>query len=179
MINEFIKIENQISSPFYNLYVLKGITDAARHVRAAYMDKETRLDAIRTFRHDVHKRVQEVAGFCRLDKIHFEKLLCSLIVFARCMEGVMYGHMEARMAEKQREYNKLPLQSVEQIYASIEANLPDEYVYTKSTKVFIVDAHQEESVEYKIPETELRNVNKLHPMARGTYIYDLYKLGLT
>jgi hypothetical protein len=32
------------------------------------------------------------------------------------MEGVMYGHIDARMAEKQREYNKLPLQSVEQIY---------------------------------------------------------------
>jgi len=179
MINEFIKIETQISSPFYNLYVLKGITDAARHVRAAYTEKETRLDAIRTFRHDIQKRVEEVAGFCRLDKVHFEKLLCSMLVFSRCMEGVMHGHIEARMAEKQREYNKLPLQSVEQIYASIEANLPDEYIYHKNTSVFIVDAHQENCVEYKIPETELRNVNKLHPMARGTYIYDLYKLGFT
>lgn len=178
MVNEFTKIEKQISSPFYNLYILKGITDAVRYVRAAYADKETRIDAIRTFRHHVHERVNEVAGFCRLDKVHFEKLLCSMIVFSKCMEGVMYGHIDARMAEKQREYNKLPLQSVEQIYASIEANLPDEYVYCKNTTIFIIDANYKESIEYKIPEAELENVNQLHPMARGTYIYDLYRAGI-
>ena len=174
MIKEFIKIENQISSPFYNLYILKGVTDAARCVRALYTDKNTRIDAIRTFRHQVQEKVAEVAGFCRLDKVHFEKLLCSLLVFSKCMEGVMYGHVEARMAEKQREYNKLPLQSVEQIYASIEANLPDEYVYSKNTTIYIIDSNNNECIEYKIPEIELKNVNQLHPIARGTYIYDLY-----
>jgi hypothetical protein len=174
MIKEFIKIENQISSPFYNLYILKGVTDAARCVRALYVDKNTRIDAIRTFRHQIQEKVAEVAGFCRLDKVHFEKLLCSILVFSKCMEGVMYGHVEARMAEKQREYNKLPLQSVEQIYASIEANLPDEYVYSKNSTIYIVDSNNNECIEYKIPEIELKNVNQLHPMARGTYIYDLY-----
>jgi hypothetical protein len=153
---------------------LKGITDAARCVRALYVDKNTRIDAIRTFRHQIQEKVAEVAGFCRLDKVHFEKLLCSILVFSKCMEGVMYGHIEARMAEKQREYNKLPLQSVEQIYASIEANLPDEYVYSKNSTIYIIDSNNNECIEYKIPEIELKNVNQLHPMARGTYIYDLY-----
>ena len=78
------------------------------------------------------------------------------------------------MGEKQREYNKLPLQSVEQIYASIEANLPDEYVYSKNTTIYIIDSNNNECIDYKIPEIELKNVNQLHPMARGTYIYDLY-----
>ena len=41
-LKEWIKIENQITSPFYNLYILKGIVDAARSVRAAYMHTSTR-----------------------------------------------------------------------------------------------------------------------------------------
>ena len=174
MIEEFLKIENQISSPFYNLFILKGVTDAARFVRAAYVNKDTRIDAIRTFRHKVQERVAEVANFCKLEKIHFEKLLCSMIIFARCMEGVLYKVIEKRMSEKNREYRKLPLKSVEQIYASIEANLPDDYVYNENTSVFIIDAHKEECQMYKIPNEHLQMVNELHPMSRGTYIYDIY-----
>lgn len=177
MIEEFLKIENQITSPFYNLFILKGVTDAARFVRAAYVNKDTRIDAIRTFRHRVQERVSEVASFCKLEKIHFEKLLCSMIIFSRCMEGVLHEVIETRMTEKNREYRKLPLQSVEQIYASIEANLPDDYIYNENTSVFIIDANKEECQMYKIPKEHLQMVNELHPMARGTYIYDIYNTG--
>ena len=174
LIEEFAKIENQITSPFYNLYILKGVTDAARFVRAAYVNKETRLDAIRTFRHRVQEKVLEVANFCKLEKIHFEKLLCSMLVFSRCVEGVLYDNMKTRMAEKEREYKKLPLQSVEQIYASIEANLPDDYVYNENTSVFIINTHKEECAMWNVPKEIIETVNELHPMSRGTYIYDVY-----
>ena len=93
------------------------------------------------------------------------------------MEGVLHEVIETRMTEKNREYRKLPLQSVEQIYASIEANLPDDYVYNENTSVFIIDAHKEECQMYKIPKEHLQMVNELHPMARGTYIYDIYNTG--
>lgn len=174
LIEEFLKIENQIASPFYNLYILKGITDAARFVMAAYIQKNTRLDSIRTFRHRVSEKVAEVAGFCKLDKINFEKLLCSMLIFSRCMEGVLHDVIKSRMSEKNREYKKLPLKSVEQIYASIEANIPDDYVYNENTRIFIIDSHKEICEFYKIPTNELEVVNELHPMARGTYIYDIY-----
>ena len=174
LIQEFAKIENQITSPFYNLYILKGITDAARFVRAAYVNKETRLDAIRTFRHQVQEKVLEVANFCKLEKVHYEKLLCSLLVFSRCVEGVLYDNMKTRMAEKEREYRKLPLKSVEQIYASIEANLPDDYIYNENTSVFIINTVKEECAMWNITGEIIKTVNELHPMARGTYIYDVY-----
>ena len=40
-LKEWLKIENEISSPFYNLYILKGIVDLARELRAYYMDSNT------------------------------------------------------------------------------------------------------------------------------------------
>lgn len=173
-VKEFMKIENQIASPFYNLYILKGIADAARFVHAAYMRQETRLDSIRTFRQRVAARIQEVANFCTLDSIHYEKMLCSLLIFSRCTEGVLHDVIATRMAEKQRSYDKLQLKSVEQMYAGIEANIPDEYIYNENTTVFILDAHKETCGMYKIPDNLLDTVNDTHPMTRGTYIYDLY-----
>lgn len=173
-VKEWMKLENQIMSSFYNLYILKGIVDAARHVRAAYTYQNTRLDAIRTFRHLIQKRVNEVANFCKLDSLHYEKMLCSLIILSRCMEGVLCDIVASRMAEKEHEYKKLPLQSTEQIYGAIEANIPDKYVFNKNTTVYVFDSDKENCEIYEIPDDKLEIINKVHPMARGTYLYDLY-----
>ena len=173
-VKEFMHIENQISSPFYNLYILKGLVDAARCVRAAYMQQDTRIDAIRTFRTRVHERVDEVANFCKLEKIHYERLLCSLLIFARCIEGVLYDVMAARMAEKQREYNKLSLKSTEQIYAGIEANIPDDYVYTKDTTVFVLDSVKENTGCVKLTSEQIDIINDIHSLCRGTALYDIH-----
>ena len=172
-IKEWLKIENEIASPFYNLYILKGIVDAGRDVRAAYIDPETRKDAIKTFQDRVKARVDEVANFCVLKKIHWEKMLCSLYVFARNVEGVLHDVIETRMKEKNKEYSKLPLNSTEQIYGAIECNLQDEYVYNENTSIFVVDSVNDKCTVYKIPKDQLEYVNELHPMARGTFIYDL------
>lgn len=174
-IKEFINIENQISSPFYNLYILKGIVDAARYVRAGYMQKNTRIDSIRTFRMKIIERVNEVANFCKLNNIHYEKMLCSLLVFSKCMEGMLYKFITKRMKEKEYEYNKLPLKSVEQIYAAIETNLSDEYNYNEKTTIFVLDALEENTGMLKLTPEQTNLINEIHPLCRGTSLYDIYK----
>jgi hypothetical protein len=173
-VKEWTKIENQISSPFYNLYILKGIVDAARHVRAGYMRQNTRLDAIRNFRHQVHDRIAEVANFCKLENLHFERMLCSLLIFSRCIEGVLYDVITARMAEKEYDYSKLPLQSTEQIYASIEVNIPDKYVYNENTTVFVFDTVKQNTGMLKLTPEQTEIINEITPICRGTSLYDIY-----
>ena len=174
-LKEFIKIENQISSPFYNLYVLKGIVDSARYVRAAYMDVETRKDAVKTFTNKIQENIAEIADFCRINEVNFEIMLCSLYIFSRKCEGVLNDVITTRMADKEREYNKLPLKSIEQMYGAIEINLPSDYVYNTNTNVVILDMYNQKCNTFKIPTTELDTINSIHTIARGTYIYDLYK----
>ena len=92
------------------------------------------------------------------------------------MEGVLYDVMTARMTEKEREYKKLPLQSIEQVYAGIEVNLPDRYEYNNNTTISIFDSHKETAITtYQIPEEHIKNINDMHPITRGTFLYDLYK----
>ena len=56
-------------------------------------------------------------------------MLCSLLLLARSTEGILYDIIQARLSEKNEEYNKLPLKSIEQIYAGIEVNLKDKYIF--------------------------------------------------
>ena len=174
-LKQWMEIENEVSNPFYSLYILKGIIDATREVRSDYIDKKTREQAINHFRKAVHAVIAKVTKFCRLKNIHFEKLLCSLIMLARNIEGVLYDIITVRMRKKNKQYSKLPLQNIQQIYGAIDVNINDNYVYNKDTVVCIFDVVKRITTEYKIPESYLSSINKAYPITRGALIYDLYK----
>lgn len=175
-LTEWIKIENEISSEFYNLYILKEIIDSARNVRPDYMRNETREQAVGIFRKTLYDSLNKVTKFCIPKNLHFEKLLCSLYVLAKNIEGILYEVISSRMVDKNKEYDRLLLKSTEQIYATINVNIPDEYVYNENTQVLIVDNVRKTNSIFQIPKEELDNINKLHPLAKGTYINDLYNL---
>jgi hypothetical protein len=173
-------IESEITNPYYCLYILQGIVDAARAVRAAYVIRNTRRHALKTFQQQVTARIEEVASYCLLEDLNFEVLLCSLYVLSENMEGVLHDAVTARMKEKSREYRKMPLQSTLEIYGAIEANIPDKYEYNDETICCIVDSTNEVCDIFKINDEDLDEVNNTHPLMRGTLIYDLYiceKLG--
>jgi hypothetical protein len=172
-LNEWVKIENEISNPFYNLYILKGIIDAAREVRHLYTIKETRDESIKTFRLSVYNIIEKVSTYCLPKNIHYEKLLCSLYVFSRSLEGFFYETMNKITKVKDEEYTQLPLKSVDQIYGVITTNIPDEYVYNDKTKIMVIDNVGKNMNEYRIPKDELENVNDITHLAKGTYINDL------
>jgi len=173
-LEEWIKIENEISNGFYNLYILKGIVNSARYVRSYYVNKNTREKAIKMFRLSVYEVIEKVSKFCVPKNVHYEKLLCSLYVFSRSLEGVLFKIMKSIVEKKNEEYKKLPLKSIEQMYGVISTNLPDEYIYNKKTKVIIIDSNKQKMEEFRIPEQELENINEITHLARGTYIYDLF-----
>lgn len=174
-VKEFLKIEKLIGDSFYNLYILKGIVDIARTVRPDYLNQSTRENAIKYFRLAVHDRINYVANFCHPKNIHYELMLCALIEFARKMEGYLYKVINKTMKRKEREYKKLPLNSVEQIYGAIEVNIPDTYVYNEKTKVFILNCVDKTSDIMNIPNKYLEELNNTHTLGKGVYLYNLYK----
>jgi hypothetical protein len=175
-LTEWIKIENEISSEFYNLYILKEVIDSARQVRPDYMRNETREQALTVFRKSIYETLNKVSKFCIPKNLHFEKLLCSLYVLAKNIEGILYEIIDVRMEDKNKEYDRLLLKSTEQIYATINANIQDEYIYNENTQILIIDNVNKKNDIYQIPKEEIDIVNKLHPLAKGTYINDLYNL---
>ena len=128
---------------------------------------------MKNFRLSIYSIIEKVSKYCIPKNIHYEKLLCSLYVFSRSLEGFLYDTMNNITKIKDKEYKKLPLKSIDQIYGVITTNLPDEYVYTSKTTIVIVDNVEENMKEFKISENELKNVNDITHLAKGTYINDL------
>lgn len=174
-INEWIKIENEITNMCYNLYILKGIVDAARHVRSAYMDKETSEEAVKEFQKMVTLRVNEVSKFCSPKKLNYEKLLCSLYVFSTNMEGIYYDSINNDVIEKEKEYDEMPMKTIEHMYAAIDTNIQTKYVYSKKTTVFVMNSVKKDTTIFTLEKDDIELINKTHSICRGSVIYDIYK----
>jgi hypothetical protein len=173
-LKEWYKIEREISNPFYNLYIMKNIIDVARTIRPDYMNTSTRYKSITIFRQSINDTIDSVSKFCKPKELHYEKLLCSLYLLSNCIEGYLFDIMNTLSENKQKEYDKLPLKSIEHIYCAVSANLPDNYTYTDKTRCIFVDLTTKTSFPFPIPHDELEHLNKLNSLVTGTFINDLY-----
>lgn len=174
-LKEWVKIENQISNEFYNIYILKEIVNIARELRYEYINEDDKNSVIKKFSRGIHESLQKISKFCNPKKVNYEKMLCSLYLLARNIEGVLYDIISARMKEKEKEYSKMPLKNMEQIYGAIDVNIPDTYEYNKNTVFLIMDCQKESYDLFDIPQNEISEINSMKNMFRGTYIYDLYE----
>jgi hypothetical protein len=175
IVDEFHKIEMEISSLFYNLYIFKKIVDNARAVMHMYSKSETMSQATRIFKNSCLDSISEVAKYCN-PKVDWDKLLCSLIVFSRQMEGMMYDHMTPRLKEKEEEYRDMEIKNQQEIYEAIEVNMPSHFVFDKDTNVYIWDCYKKQSNVIVLSQ---RCVDKLNnqpdTMTRGEILYNFYR----
>jgi len=171
-IKEWVKIETENSSPFYNMYVLKKLVDSARTVKTLYTNPETREEAVRQFIADIHSALTEVSQFCQPKGVNYELLLCSLFLYARCIGGVFHDVISAKMTRKNRQKDNLPVQSVLNIIDAIEINFPDDYTFTKDTIVLVQNTFDETIKIAKIDTDERAvRINQYPPSKRAMYIY--------
>lgn len=177
IVDEFHKIEMEISSVFYNLYIFKKIVDAARNVSKMYSEKDSMNEATKKFKNTVLDSIAEVAKYCN-PKVDWDKLLCSLIVFSRQMEGVMYDHITPRLKEKAEEYEDMEVKSQEEIYEALEINIPSHFVFDRDTSVYIWDTVKKQSKCIKLSSRFLEKVNnEQDTLKRGTMLYNFYLKG--
>ena len=59
---------------------------------------------------------------------------------------------------------------------SLKQIFKEEYEYNENTQVLIIDNVSKTQDIFKIPTEELEHINSLNPIARGTYINDLYNM---
>ena len=175
-IKEWVKIEKEITNPYYNLYILKGVVDAVREVRSSYIQTSTRQNAVNRFRRMIYERINNVSKFCSPKNVNFEIMLCSLICLTKCMEGILYDVIGSRMIDKKKEYKQLPIDNIEQILAIIETNIENEYTYSNKTKIQVIDNINNRKEIFTLDrEEDIDEINNMDSLNRGGYIYDIYK----
>lgn len=173
-ISEWVKIENQITNPVYNMYILRTIVDQARHVRSAYLEERTTKEAVNEFKINVTNAVDEVSKFCIFEKINFEKMLCALYVLATNIEDLYYTSIKDLDKYKQKEYKKLKFDTPEKMYAVIDSNIKSNYEYDANTIVYVMDSLRRHTKIFKLKPEEAKNINSTHSFCKGTVMYDIY-----
>jgi hypothetical protein len=172
-LKEFIKIENEISSPFYCIYILKGIVDAARSVRVEYNKKETRENAINYFKISIYEVIDSVVKYCTPKDVHFEKMLCSLLCLAKGIEGILHDTMLNIMSKKQKMYNRVPLKTPEELCAVIDINIEDPYEFNEKTTVLVVDCVKDTCYPIELNQEQTGEINSYNSISRGIELYKL------
>jgi len=174
-INEFVKIEKEIGNLYYLLYLLKCIVDVAREIQAEYMVKETRDKAVKKFRKYILYKVDTISKYCMLKEVHFEKLLCGLISLVRNIETKYHFIINNRIAKKTKMYNKVPLKNLEQMFAAIDINIPDEYIYNENTTVMMINVSSQTCEEFgNLPVELCKELNENISIGRGNILYSYF-----
>jgi hypothetical protein len=172
-LREFTKIESEISSPFYCLYILKTIVDSARDVRSDYVNPNAREHAISYFRKSILERLDSVASYCRPKDVHYEKMLCGILCFSKNLEGLFFNAMKKVMKPKTEMYKKLPLQTPEEIVAVLDINIPDDYVFNKATTVLVIDNIKKSCYPMELTDAQKSELNEFSSISRGSEMYKI------
>ena len=95
----------------------------------------------------------------------------SLLCFSKNIEGILYDVVETRMKEKQSEYDTMHLQTIEQIYGAIEANIEHKYKFNKNTVVFVMNCITENCSRLQLTPEICKQVNNIHQFEKGSFLY--------
>jgi hypothetical protein len=171
LVTEFYKIEREISSDFYNMYIIKKMIESVIKNREIYMEKTTRELAVSNFRKDILDTIDSLVNFCN-PKINWEKLLCCMLCLSKCIENICHEKLKKLMSIKKSDYNNMRLKNTTEIYESIEANIPSHFVFDKETIIYIWDCVQQKSYKMNLNHSLITNLNETHPFERGTILYE-------
>ena len=171
---EFNKIEVTIKSTIIHLYIFKIIVDIARELKKSY--KKNKTETVQKFKLKLLSGIDKLVSFFNPKNINYEKMLCSLYVFAECCEGVLYDQIQLKLEEQDEEYSKLKISTPEQIYACIEVNIPNTYVYNKNSKFLILDSSENNRQSITNPHPFLiKLLNMSNSLFHGCIINDYHK----
>jgi len=172
-IKEFLKIEDQVKNNFDRMFILKSIVDTSREVYDDYLCAEKKDKAVQFFSFSVKEKIDSIINFCKLDHIHYEKMLCGILCFAKCFEGELYKYMESHVKVKEDIYNKMPCGDIDKIIEIIQYNINFEYTFSEKTKIQVIDMIKNKTYFIDIEDKDINKINKTPECLRGKKIYKM------
>ena len=169
-LKQFSKIENVILSSFSRMQILKVIVDEARAAMPGYYNSSTREQSTCEFTQGVTRKIDNIARFVNVSHVNFEKMLCSLLLFARGLESFLAEKLGALLSRKKSEYiSKLGVQNSIEIVGAIELKISSDRAISESSEWLIIKPFTTPS-RWKPVVGKLSALNACHPLVRGTRI---------
>ena len=109
--SELAKLDEEIGSSFYNLYMFKKITEIAAKLRILYENRAKRKVAVKLFKKKIYSELDQISKYC-IPSLNFERLLCGLLVYSDAVEGVLYRSCNDVWGKKQKDHEKMQYDSL-------------------------------------------------------------------
>lgn len=173
-VDEFYKIELEISNEFYSLYILRQIVDCLRDIKLNYLNPETRNEAILYFKNEIFTQVNKVAKFCSLKQVDFEKVMCSLYLFQEQMEYQLFHMFNKTLSNKFKLYSQLEVQSVEHIFSIFDVNFKNTYIFNNNTTIYVWNIKNKSKDIFTLDDESIKILNNTDSFQHGMFLYQLY-----
>jgi len=157
--SELAKLDEEIGSSFYNLYMFKKITEIASKLRILYETRAKRKVAVKLFKKKIYSELDQISKYC-IPSLNFERLLCGLLVYSDAVEGVLYRSCNDVWGKKQKDYEKMQYDSIYEITSYIDSMLPDKIKANKRTSIRVVDSNNQKYEEFTLTSSEAKRLNK-------------------
>ena len=168
---EFRKIEKQVKSPIIHMYFLREIVNIARELKTNY--KINTRETTQLFKRRLLVVIDDVISYFNSKDISYEKMLCSLYVFADCCEGVLHEQVQLKIQEQDENYRPLRLRTPEHMFACIETNIPSKYRFNRDSKFLILDSVNNDRVLVdNVHPLVIDTLNETKTLKHGTIVID-------
>jgi len=78
------------------------------------------------------------------------------------------------MDRKIMEYNKMPIKTIEEIAAIIDANIPTKYTFNENTEILVINSYKNSCYAMKLDENQTNSINEYDFMYRGGELYKIF-----
>lgn len=157
--NEFVKLEDQIGSNFFLLYIFKKAVEAVALFKDDYMEGRE-AEAVTGFRRKVYEAIDSVAKYARA-RLDFEKLFVGLLGMARSTEGLLHKVVASRMKEKEEKKRRMDIRELPDILHYLYYKYQDDYDFDSGTVVTVYDETRNASYRLSLTEKERAQYNAI------------------
>lgn len=160
---EFRKIEKEIGSTYFSLYIFKKIVEIVNELRNKYkleLEDGDGKNVIKEFRNKVVAEIDKICSYCKFKGVRWEHFFLSLIGFGECLKGISYEVIENRVNEKNKEYGKLKYKSIPDIITCLNKSkivLPLENISEKSL-IYFFDCGNKKCNIYKFSKKDIHHL---------------------
>ncbi len=156
---EFLKLEEEIGSNFFLLYIFKKAVEGVGALKDIYMDVDEKK-ALKAFRHHMYAVIDSVAQYARA-KLDYEKLFVGLLAMARSCEGLLYKVMETRMREKERQKRKMKIRDLGDILSVLYYKYQDDYDLDSRSTILVFDQRKRSQYLLPLSEDDIETFNSM------------------
>lgn len=176
-IEEFVKFEERIISKTLLNYILRVFIRHVCTYKSSYLKGgEEGMWALIEIKKLFLEEYTQLVNY-HVPSIDYEKMVCSLLLMAECMEGLLYDALQKRYKEKDDQYNIMRCKSPLECYKILEHNFQiASKPFSLKSQIFIIDHPQRRSKTINLSKHDLHILDQLKTDAPATarYLRNVY-----